>query len=87
MSAEKGETLSGTDSSSSVAVVSDAVDPADLARLKSRTSWAGQGDPECAAGRHREPVLAADELPRCAHCGATLSPDALRRAGVKAQKS
>lgn len=68
--------------------MSDAVDPADLARLRSRTSWAetDTAPAECAAGRHRAPVLEAEELPRCAHCGATLSPDALRRAGVKAQQ-
>ncbi|GLZ47302.1 hypothetical protein Acsp06_34870 [Actinomycetospora sp. NBRC 106375] len=55
------------------------IDPADLARLRSRPGWSGERA-EC---RHREVVMAEDELPRCESCGEILSPDALRRAGHK----
>jgi hypothetical protein len=78
-----------------VDAVSDDVGPADLARLKGRTAWTGDAEDaddmarrraECAATRagHLDVVLEPGENPRCGHCGATLSPDALRRAGVKA---
>lgn len=81
-----------------VDVVSDDVGPADLARLKARAAWTTDGNAaaaaddtarrraECAATRagHLDVVLEPGENPRCGHCGATLSPDALRRAGVKA---
>lgn len=81
--------------------MTDAVDPADLARLRSRSVW-GDGatdaaaDPdrasrraECDATRagHLEVVVEPDEVPRCAHCGDALSPDALRRAGIKGRRS
>ena len=71
------------------------IDPADLARLRSRTAWSeGGGDveddraarrAECAAGRagHLAVVVVSGEAPRCEHCGETLSPDALRKAGYK----
>ena len=78
--------------------MSDDVGPADLARLKARGTWTGDAEAdsaagdaarrraECAATRagHLDIVLEPGENPRCRHCGATLSPDALRRAGVKA---
>lgn len=67
------------------------VDPADLARLRSRTTWsedAGAARAECAASRagHLAVVVAADEVPRCEHCGEILSPDALRKAGYKPER-
>jgi len=71
------------------------VDPADLARLRSRTAWSEDVEEtraarraECAATRagHLAVVVAPGEAPRCEHCGETLSPDALRRAGHKPVK-
>ncbi|WP_133251915.1 hypothetical protein [Actinomycetospora cinnamomea] len=69
------------------------VDPADLARLRSRTTWSGDGDAdrrraECGAtrGGHLAVVVASGEVPRCEHCGEVLSPDALRRAGYRPAK-
>jgi hypothetical protein len=68
------------------------IDPADLARLRSR-AWSGDtragARAECAASRrgHLAVVITADEPPRCEHCGETLSPDALRRAGYKPERS
>lgn len=56
------------------------VDPADLARLRARKGWSADGGTAC---RHRAVVMSEDEVPRCEDCGATLSPDALRRAGHK----
>lgn len=69
-------------------VVGDEVDPAALAALRSRT-WSECVDAECAATRagHVAVEMEPDEIPRCAHCGATLSPDALRRAGIKGKKA
>jgi hypothetical protein len=74
------------------------VDPADLARLRSRT-WSEDVDPdvgpdraarraECAASRagHLAVVVVPGEAPRCEHCGETLSPDALRKAGYRPVK-
>jgi hypothetical protein len=76
------------------------IDPADLARLRSRRAWsedAGEGvgaeraarRAECAATRagHLAVVVASGEVPRCEHCGETLSPDALRKAGYKPARS
>ncbi len=71
------------------------IDPADLARLRSR-AWSGDDGEaragaraECAASRrgHLAVVIAADEPPRCEHCGEILSPDALRKAGYKPERS
>jgi hypothetical protein len=87
--------VAGVLSGDTVDAVSDDVGPADLARLKARAAWTGDTEAaddaarrraECAATRagHLDVVLEPDENPRCGHCGATLSPDALRRAGVKA---
>ena len=59
-------------------VVMSEVDPADLARLRSRKGWSTG-----AACRHRAVVMSEDEIPRCEDCGETLSPDALRKAGHK----
>jgi len=44
---------------------------------------------ECAATRagHLAVVVASGEVPRCEHCGETLSPDALRKAGYKPARS
>ncbi len=78
-----------------VGVVSDDVGSADLARLKARTAWGGEAADdaagarrraECGAARagHLDVVLEPGENPRCGHCGETLSPDALRKAGVRA---
>ena len=76
------------------------IDPADLARLRSRRAWsedvgADEGADraarraECAATRagHLAVVVASGEVPRCEHCGETLSPDALRKAGYKPARS
>lgn len=76
------------------------IDPADLARLRSRRGWSeqvGRDDDagraarraECAAARagHLAVVVASGEVPRCEHCGETLSPDALRKAGYKPARS
>ena len=75
------------------------IDPADLARLRSRRAWsedAGEDAArprrrraECAASRagHLAVVVASGEAPRCEHCGETLSPDALRKAGYKPARS
>ena len=84
------------------------IDPADLARLRSRRVWSeGAGGDvggdvgedvgadraarraECAATRagHLAVVVASGEVPRCEHCGETLSPDALRKAGYKPARS
>jgi hypothetical protein len=60
----------------------DEVDPADMARLRSR-SWSDDAQTGC---RHRAVVVGEDELPRCEQCGAVLSPDALRRAGWKPER-
>lgn len=64
------------------------VDPAALAALRSRT-WSEGVDAECAATRagHVAVAMEPGEVPRCTHCGATLSPDALRRAGIKGRKA
>ncbi|GAA4766493.1 hypothetical protein [Actinomycetospora chibensis] len=67
------------------------IDPADLARLRSR-AWsqdAAGARAECAADRrgHLAVVVTAGEPPRCEHCGETLSPDALRKAGYKPERS
>jgi hypothetical protein len=69
------------------------VDPADLARLRARRSWSEDVDvdrrrAECAATRsgHLAVVVAPGEVPRCEHCGETLSPDALRKAGYRPVK-
>jgi hypothetical protein len=64
------------------------LDPADLARLRSRTAWSedvGTARAECGATRagHLAVVVAPGGVPRCEHCGETLSPDALRRAGYR----
>lgn len=76
------------------------IDPADLARLRSRRAWSGDAGEdagegigadraarraECAATRagHLAVVVASGEVPRCEHCGETLSPDALRKAGYR----
>jgi hypothetical protein len=60
-------------------VVMSEVDPADLARLRARKGWSGE-----TGCRHRAVVMGGeDEIPRCEDCGATLSPDALRKAGHK----
>ena len=56
------------------------VDPADLARLRARKGWSAAADAAC---RHRAVVMSEYEVPRCEDCGATLSPDALRKAGHK----
>jgi len=77
-----------------------AVGPADLARLKARATWSGaeegqgpvvdsrrRAECEAARGGHVAVELEPDEMPRCAHCGTSLSPDALRRAGVKGRKA
>ncbi|MDD7921867.1 hypothetical protein [Actinomycetospora callitridis] len=72
------------------------IDPADLARLRSRRAWSEEvGEDraarraECAATRagHLAVVVASGEVPRCEHCGETLSPDALRKAGYKPARS
>jgi hypothetical protein len=76
------------------------IDPADLARLRSRRAWSEDvGEDvgadraarraECAATRagHLAVVVASGEVPRCEHCGETLSPDALRKAGYKPARS
>jgi len=73
------------------------VDPADLARLKSRRTWSEDVDAdraarraECAATRagHLAVVMTSGDVPpRCDHCGETLSPDALRKAGYKPERS
>ena len=72
------------------------IDPADLARLRSRRAWSedvGEDHAarraECAATRagHLAVVVASGEVPRCEHCGETLSPDALRKAGYKPARS
>jgi hypothetical protein len=68
------------------------IDPADLARLRSRRAWsqdAAGARAECAATRagHLAVVVASGEVPRCEHCGETLSPDALRKAGYKPARS
>jgi len=60
--------------------VMNEVDPADLARLRARKGWSTDADAAC---RHRAVVMSEDEVPRCEDCGATLSPDALRKAGHK----
>jgi hypothetical protein len=67
------------------------VDPADLARLRSRTAWSedvGAALAEChaAPGGHLAVVVPPGEVPRCEHCGETVSPDALRRAGYRPVK-
>jgi hypothetical protein len=68
------------------------IDPAELARLRSRRVWSEDVEEgraarraECAASRagHLAVVVAPGEAPRCEHCGETLSPDALRKAGYK----
>ena len=70
------------------------IDPADLARLRSRTAWSEDVDAaraarraECAASRagHLAVVIGSD-VPRCEHCGETLSPDALRKAGYRPER-
>jgi len=72
------------------------IDPADLARLRSRRPWSedvgadrAARRAECAATRagHLAVVVASGEVPRCEHCGETLSPDALRKAGYKPTRS
>ena len=73
------------------------IDPADLARLRSRRAWSEDvgadarraARAECAATRagHLAVVVASGEVPRCEHCGETLSPDALRKAGYKPARS
>jgi hypothetical protein len=72
------------------------IDPADLARLRSRRAWSedvgadrAARRAECAATRagHLAVVVASGEVPRCEHCGETLSPDALRKAGYKPARS
>jgi hypothetical protein len=59
------------------------VDPADLARLRSRRTWSEDAT-GCAAGH--AVVFTPDEPPRCERCGAVLSPDALRKAGYKPER-
>lgn len=51
----------------------------DLSALRARKDWSADEG----ACRHRAVVMSEDEVPRCEDCGATLSPDALRRAGHK----
>lgn len=82
--------------------MSDGIEQVDLARLRARADWSGSDDEqdgadrggdgvrrECAATRTGHVALEMEpgELPRCRHCGETLSPDALRRAGVKGKRA
>lgn len=75
-------------------MVSDAVDLAELARLKARTAWSDaagaavgarrRAECDAAPAGHLDVVMEPGAVPRCGHCEQTLSPDALRRAGIGA---
>lgn len=79
--------------------MSDGTEHVDLARLRARTDWSGACDgagdgggaarAECAATRagHVAVEMEPGEVPRCRHCDGRLSPDALRRAGIKGTKA
>ena len=76
------------------------IDPADLARLRSRRAWsedaartsARTAPPAAPSAPRPAPATSPSWSPRarcrrCEHCGETLSPDALRKAGYKPARS